>query len=122
MSRDPAFGTFDADTIRAAETALLDPATRANRALVDALLHDDFAEIGRSGRRFTKTEILDALTADPGEPVTTDEWSVTGLAPGTVLVTYRVHDATGASRHTSIWDTTDELPRLRLHQGTRVTA
>lgn len=117
----PAFGSFDEATIRAAEAALLDPATRARPELVDALLHDDFAEIGRSGRRFTKTDVVDALAADPGDPVTFDEWSLAQLAPGIVVATYCVHDGAGASRHTSVWDTTSELPRLRLHQGTRVS-
>lgn len=114
------FGIFDPSMIQTAEATLLDPITRASPELVAALLHDDFTEIGRSGRRFTKQGVLDAFAVDAGEPVTCDEWSVDPLGPGLVVVTYRARDAKGYSRHTSVWDTTGELPQLRLHQGTRV--
>lgn len=108
--------------IQHAEIALQSPEVRGDAARVDALLHDDFAEIGRSGRLWTRDEIL-AMIADEtrGESPQTAEWQFTELAPHNVLVTYAiVREGDVFSRHSSIWDLSSSEPRLRFHQGTRV--
>ena len=66
-------GRFGA--VKAAELALLDSNVRRDSEGVNALLHPDFAEIGRSGRRWTKSGIISALEAGeaPDAP-DTDEW------------------------------------------------
>lgn len=107
--------------LREAEEALLNPDVHGQRDLVDALLHPDFIEIGRSGTRWTRAETLDALAADPGTRVTTDEWHADDLGSGLWLLTYRVTDGEGMSRHSSLWQLGGELPRLRFHPGTRVS-
>lgn len=48
------------------ERELLRPEVRADRACVDALLDDDFLEIGASGAVFGKAEALEALPEERG--------------------------------------------------------
>lgn len=105
--------------VKAAEIELLDGAARRDVARVGHLLHADFVEIGRSGRRWNRDETIAALAGEQGrvEP-TTDEWLFNEIAPGVVLVTYRLATPTVRSRHSSIWDTSGQAPVLRYHQGT----
>lgn len=109
--------------IQRAELALLSGPTRHDGAALRDTLHVDFAEIGRSGRRWTRDEIIAALTIEgDGSTPHTDEWLFTEIAPHLVLVTYRLRTRDGVSRHSSIWDTTSGVPVLRFHQGTVVPA
>ena len=107
--------------IQAAETALLSSEIRGDRDAAARLLHPDFTEIGRSGRRWTRAEILDALADEPARqaPVV-DDWRFVDVAPGTVLVTYRLRSETTISRHSSLWVVSDGIPRMLFHQGTLV--
>lgn len=107
--------------VRDAELALLTSDVRRDREEIDRLLHSNFVEIGRSGRRWTREEIVSALAAEPDrETPEADEWLFDELAPGLVLVTYRLTSGTGCSRHSSIWDLRGGVPEIRFHQGTVV--
>lgn len=105
--------------IQAAELELLESSTRSDPARVRELLHPDFVEIGRSGRRWTRGEVIEAMGREDKHPVPeTDEWNFAELAPHLVLVTYRIRSGTRQSRHASVWDTSAAALRLRYHQGT----
>ncbi|MCR2783645.1 MULTISPECIES: DUF4440 domain-containing protein [unclassified Microbacterium] len=110
--------------IKDAELALLAGDTRRDDAKVERLLHPDFAEIGRSGRRWTREQIVAALAAER-DHVTPhpDEWLFNEIAPNVVVITYLLRTESGqSSRHSSIWDTATGTPTLRFHQGTVVPA
>lgn len=90
------------------ERALLDGSVRRSPAEVGALLHPGFTEFGASGRVWDRASTIDALAAeDPDddphrEPL--DE-TLVDLAPGVVLLTYRLAataDAPGSLR-SSVW-------------------
>lgn len=101
--------------------ALLTSDVRKDPGEVDKLLHAGFIEIGRSGRRWTREEIVSALVAEQNRKTPeADEWLFDDLAPGLVLVTYRLKAGTGSSRHSSIWDVSNGAPEIRFHQGTVV--
>ncbi|MCS5713699.1 DUF4440 domain-containing protein [Herbiconiux sp. CPCC 205716] len=107
---------------RRGEEALLSPEVRRDPARVRALLAEGFVEIGRSGRLWGRDEIVAALAAEEGrEHPETSEWAADEVAPGLVLVTYRVHGAERDSRHSSLWEVGGEGPRVRFHQGTYLT-
>ena len=113
--------------IRTAELELLAPSTRGDAERLRRLLHPEFREIGRSGQRWTREDMISSLGAEDQRPAPeTDEWEFSALAAHLVLVTYRIHTGTTAnpghrhSRHTSVWDTSSGQPRLRFHQGTPV--
>lgn len=115
-----------AQLLRRLEERLLQAEVRRSPSAVGDLLVDEFVEFGSSGRVFDKPQIIAALR---GEPTTTSQRSVldfrtTVLAPGVVLVTYRLvrTDNTGeAGRHSlrsSIWKLVGERWQMVFHQGT----
>jgi hypothetical protein len=109
----------DLDAVQAAELSLLSSAVRHDRGKLDQLLHPEFREIGRSGRVWTREEIIAALSAERDRPEPdADEWAFTRLSDDLVHVTYRLTAPTGTSRHSSIWDVAGRSPRIRFHQGT----
>ena len=114
---------IDPSVLQHAELTLLRGPSRHDANYLEAVLHDDFIEIGRSGSRWTKAEVIVGLLAEvcSAEPVV-DEWHSTRLSPALALLTYRLTGPGGVqSRHSSIWDTSGRLPILRFHQGTQVT-
>lgn len=107
------------EPIREAEVALLSSSVRHDSERLRALLSPDFAEIGRSGRRWTRAEIVASLEAEaPREVPVTSDWLFNRVAPDLVLVNYVIHRDGAASRHCSLWQTPG--PVLRYHQGTSV--
>lgn len=113
----------DLEQVRGAEEALLTSVVRRDPSRVMGLLHPDFVEIGRSGRRWTRDEIVAALSNE-GEHASgvTDEWALVELAPGLALVTYVIHGTDRDSRHSSIWTSNDGRLQILFHQGTFVAA
>ncbi|TWS17658.1 nuclear transport factor 2 family protein [Tsukamurella asaccharolytica] len=107
--------------IRELELDLMSAPTRADAAKLRTLLHPEFVEIGRSGRRWTREPIIESLLAHPREQApTVDEWEFTHIADDLLLVTYRTDDGERVSRHSSLWDTAGTTPVMRFHQGTVV--
>jgi ribonuclease HI len=72
------------------ELELMSPPARADAARLRELLHPEFVEIGRSGRRWTREPIIESLLTHPRDhtPVV-DEWEFTDITEGLLLVTYR---------------------------------
>jgi ribonuclease HI len=105
------------------ELDLLQGPARHDERHLAAVLHDDFVEIGRSGRKWSKADVIDALLEEAGSAdLVVDEWESTRLSSSLTLLTYRLGgDAEPQSRHSSLWDTSGPQPVLRFHQGTRVT-
>lgn len=111
--------TEDFADIKNAELALLSSAVRADSAETSSLLAEDFAEIGRSGRRWTYADSVVALAGEERRPVPrTSEWLFNRVSAELVLVNYVIHEPDQNSRHASLWDTRG--PTLRYHQGTVV--
>jgi ribonuclease HI len=83
------------------------------------LIHPDFTEIGRSGRLWTRSDLLVELVEEATRDTPhTDEWVIQRLDVDTVLVTYRLVAGTRVSRHSSVWATSGDALALRFHQGT----
>lgn len=103
-----------------AEERLLMPTVRGDAARLRELLAEGFVEIGQSGRRWTRDEIIAALASDPGRgDVEIGERAARQLAPGLVLLNYLLRFDGRSSRRTSIWRC-DPEPRCLFHQGTPV--
>ncbi len=101
-----------------AERHLLDPATRADAAALERLLHKDFVEIGRSGRVWSRAQMIEALIGDPGVPGIAEGFAVDELAYGNALVTYTLDGV----RRSSIWIRDGGRWQIRFHQGTPITS
>lgn len=113
-------------TIQALEVELHHPGVRCDAQRLGQLLHIDFHEVGRSGRKYDRATVVRFLgeqVAPP--PVISEHFALQPLGPGIVLLTYRSAlrraDAT-LENHTlrsSVWVQRDDgLWQLIYHQGT----
>lgn len=99
------------------ERQLLDDAVRADPASVAALLHPEWEEIGASGRRWSRDEMLAEIT-----PLTVPEefelLAIHELSTEAVLIVWRSVGEHSALR-SSVWVREGGRWRQRFHQGTR---
>ncbi len=106
--------------LTALETSLWDTATRSDRSRMDKLLAPDAFEFGRSGRRYTRAELL----APEPEPIDAElhGLTVTRLSDALSLVTYQseMRNCSGVlwSNRSSLRDRSFGHWQLRFHQGT----
>jgi hypothetical protein len=116
--------------IRDLEECLLDPLVRGSRTALGDLLADEFFEFGSSGRRFTKSQTVEALVGERAqEPrFSLADFSLLVLAPDVVLATYRAEargadpSAPGHSWRSSVWVFRSGRWQLLFHQGTAITS
>ncbi len=100
------------------EQELLSAAARRNPARLEELLHDQFVEVGKSGKRWTKSTSIAALLAETDAP--TDgilSFSVSPLADdeSVVLAEWSMPGV----RRSSIWVKVGGVGwQMRYHQGT----
>ncbi|MDN6304103.1 MAG: nuclear transport factor 2 family protein, partial [Brachybacterium sp.] len=80
------------------------------------LLHPSFTEVGASGRRFDREEILAHLA--PLGDVEAEEFIADEIAPGAVLLQYTTHEPRGTVHRSSLWVQEKGRWLLRHHQGT----
>lgn len=105
-----------------AEVALLSPAVRGDRAALLAMLADEFFEVGQSGRRWRRGEIIEALLGEQvqAETPTVSERTALCPAPGLVLLNYRLTFDGRVSRRSALWRNEAGSVRCLFHQGTTV--
>ena len=121
--RDPDAGSADlVELLLALEVALAsaNPVLGDGRPLA-ALLADDFAEFGGSGRHWTVDAMRAALSdAPPLDAVELLDFTVSLLAPDVALATYRLGPPRPSNR-SSVWVCRDGQWQVRFHQGTLTT-
>ncbi|MET9802408.1 nuclear transport factor 2 family protein [Streptomyces sp. NPDC006368] len=106
------------------ELRLLDPAVRTTPAFFEELLHPEFHEFGASGRRWDRTSLLAAITADDAPPpraLTTSPMRGTQLADDVVHLTFDTESGGRRTHRSSLWLRTDRGWLLYFHQGTPFT-
>ncbi len=106
----------DEEHVVAMERALLSDELRADRAAVAALLHPDWQEVGRTGRLWTRDDILDAIA--PIEPVSLEVVAVDRLGAETILLLWRAAQDGRTTLRSSLWVRTGRDWQQRFHQGT----
>ncbi|WP_394215123.1 RNase H family protein [Brachybacterium vulturis] len=109
-------GATDVEQITARELALLGDRLRADPPSAAELLHPAFSEVGASGRRFDRDEILAHLA--PLQDVDAEEFVADEIAPGVVLLRYLTTGPDGTADRTSVWVRENGRWLLRHHQGT----
>ena len=106
----------DADQVVALERLLLTDEVRSDRAAVAALLHPDWQEIGRSGRLWTREDILEDI--GPIEPLDLEVVSVDSLTPDQILLLWRASADGRSTLRSSLWVRAGRSWQQRFHQGT----
>ena len=111
--------------LRGLELALITPPVRSDAARLDALLHENFLEFGRSGAVYAKADILSRLPAQAQQLLmVADQFEVRPLGKTAALLTYRSADQRPdgtMDRFTlraSVWERTARGWQMRFHQGT----
>ncbi|WP_424983167.1 DUF4440 domain-containing protein [Maritalea sp. S77] len=98
--------------------------TRYNRAEMDKCFAPDFFEFGRSGRTYTRDELLRAAGETGEIPVRLPlpNFKITAIDENSVLVTYLSeltrHGTTERANRASLWTKTNDQWQLRFNQGT----
>jgi ribonuclease HI len=109
-----------AEEVIALERSLLTDAVRGDRASVAALLHPQWQEVGRSGRLWTRDELLAEIGPIP--LVTLDVVDVQEVAPDALLLLWRALAEDGhSSLRSSLWVRAGGGWQQRFHQGTDET-
>jgi hypothetical protein len=114
--------------LRGLEVALHQPTVRRDSAQMASLLHDEFVEIGRSGRRYTKPDALREFSQASPPAIWSQDYALAKLDGNLALLTYKsAHvDTNGElSRHTlrsSLWQRVKGGWQMRFHQGTPTDA
>ena len=91
--------------LRSLEEHLLDPAVRADRAALEAVLTPDFCEFGSSGGVFDRPAIFALLATEQPQPMPmVQDVTCALLAPAVALVTYRIErPGSPSSLRSSVW-------------------
>ncbi|MFT3855679.1 MAG: DUF4440 domain-containing protein [Ilumatobacteraceae bacterium] len=113
--------TPDLERVEQSERDLLTTDVRADPDRLEQLLHPDFVEIGQSGRRWTRTEMITALldSPDPGD-VEIDDVHTTMITADVALITYTTRRPTSTVQRSSLWVRHDDRWTVRFHQGTPI--
>ena len=116
-------------TLRKLEVVLHQPNVRGDASRLNSLLHEEFAEFGRSGKVYSKAEVLRNLPRESPSPmVWSQDFIMVRLSDSVALLTYKSAQiaANGElSRHTlrsSIWQRMQNGWQMRFHQGTPTDA
>ena len=113
-------------TLQNLETELHLESTRRDSSRMAILLHPDFEEFGRSGRRYSRAEVLSEFASGSSDlpAVMSQGFALTRFNEKFALLTYvSAHlDSSGRPyRHTlrsSLWVLTPAGWQMRFHQGT----
>lgn len=114
------------EELRTLETELHKNETRHDQRRMKTLLHPDFIEFGRSGKRYIRADILDFGEGDVLPLIRSDNFELVVLGNGAALLTYvSAHVDAGGNSHrhalrSSIWLRTQVGWQMRFHQGTPV--
>ena len=112
--------------LRAAEESHLRPDIRADLDQLNDILDGDYLEIGASGNRFTKQDVLNALPDESPCTRTIEQYEASQLGPDLFLTTYIINKATPDGRSSTrthrctIWRQDKGTLRMRFHQGTPI--
>ena len=106
------------------ELALLAPEVRGSAERLEDLLDPDFREIGKSGRLWTRGEMIAALVADTESAqnlINFSDMSGRTVGTGLLLLTYVTEVEGRRVRRSSLWRQSTKGWRMLHHQGTAIS-
>ena len=111
-----------ADELKALEVRVMTAAGAGRAQDVAEFIADDFLEIGSSGRKYSKSDVLDALPDLPRRKFSLNDFQVRELAPDLALVNYRsqavAKDSIAWAHRTTIWARRNGQWQIVFHQAT----
>jgi ribonuclease HI len=109
-------GRTDEEQVVELERSLLTDEVRSDPAAVAALLHPDWREIGASGRRWTRAEMLAEIGPIPETSL--DVQDISRLGPDTILLVWRSLTGGSSALRSSLWLRGPGGWQQVFHQGT----
>lgn len=110
------------DLIKNLETELLRPEVRKSKKRLDELLADDFYEIGESGKKYNKQDILNDLPKQAEVDFTIQNFNAVEISPGIILATYQIEKEIAGNKTSSLrssfWQNKNGKWQIIFHQGT----
>ncbi len=89
------------------------------------MLHPEFEEVGRSGRRYDLTDTVENLPTEARRALIANGFRLVRLAEDMALLHYHSHEGVTAAGNialatlrTSLWQRVGQQWLLRVHQGT----
>ena len=113
----------DVAVVKERELTLLTPEVRGSADQLEELLDPDFGEIGKSGRLWTRGDMIAALVADTDpeqHSINFSDMSGMTVGPGFVLLTYMTQVEGRRARRSSLWRQSMKGWRVLHHQGTPI--
>lgn len=110
--------------IKGLEKTLLSQSVRKNPSVLSELIADEFIEIGKSGKVWTKQTVINALKKESRTEIVITGFNLKLLAENIALVTYSArHKHKGnippsKSIRSSIWKMVENKWKIVFHQGT----
>jgi len=107
------------------ESLLLKDEFRSSKDFLEKILHDDFLEIGASGKTYNKEQAIESLTGEANFSSAATDFRFFQIAEGVALLTYhlKTHSPDFGSRRSvrsSIWKLEENNWKLIFHQGSRI--
>lgn len=113
----------DAEHLQHLEESLWRAQTRYDRDYMESILHPDFFEFGRSGRRYTREQCLAANGEHIRAELPLRNFTACRVGPEVALVTYTsvvTSETVEVGNRSSLWIRDGARWLLRFHQGTAV--
>ena len=101
----------------------------ADRAYLEALIAEDYFEVGGSGRIYSRDRVIDTVVdrydrEEPAVEYEVDDFAVRQIAPSMYLATYTLSQPDGherrITRRSTIWTNANDRWQVVYHQGTIV--
>ena len=108
----------DFKIIKKLEVELASKDTRRNKELLSELLAEDFEEIGKSGKIFSKSDVLASLPNQGYQEIQLSQFRFVKLVDNIVLVKYQSSVNCRKALRSSIWVKLGRNWKLLHHQGT----
>ena len=111
-----------AEELKALEVRVMTAAGVGRSQDIAEFMADDFLEIGASGHKYSKSDVLGALPSLPRRKFSLTDFQVRELAPDIVLVNYRsqavAKDSIAWAHRTTIWARRGGKWQIVFHQAT----
>lgn len=111
----------DYETLKQLETSLWIADTRFDSDYMDKILSSDFFEFGRSGRIYTRAEVIAVPPQEINATLPLKNFAIHHIDKNVVLITYVSQVNNGETlmgNRSSLWSKTTNGWQLRFHQGT----
>jgi hypothetical protein len=102
----------------ALELRLQDWSVRKDPAAIGELLSEGFREFGASGIVWDRASLLETLSAEPPEPITSEDFECQRLSSQLALLTYVAANPARKTLRSSLWRLEGHRWRVLFHQGT----